>query len=93
MTLDDWIIEWDGTDRELSTVWRPVQETFFYADAEAARKEEEYWAKKRQLIPAKPRALNDCIEILKERRTRDLWDGYRFRNIKTGDVILAWVMR
>lgn len=96
----DWVVDCnDAADGE-EPVWLTACETWFTpdspeSDAEADKHERQMTKEKRiEEIIMEPRPFAEVFDRFKTLRPdQEEWPAYRFRNVKTGDILLAWLLK
>jgi len=91
---DGWVIDSNDAAAGEPENWVQAWETWFVEDDREADRLEKEYAKAGKKFVMTPRPAVDLIELLKKLRPdRKMWVDYRLRNVATGDVILAWVLK
>ena len=91
---ENWIIECDVNQGRGTPSWDIAWETWFLDDDEEVERIEREYGKQKKKWAMQPRGIQACLEILNVvRPDKTKWDQIRLRNVQTGDIILAWVLR
>jgi hypothetical protein len=94
---DGWIIEANDAAHGEPDNWRPGWETWFIEDNEEADRIEKKYAMRGESWPMKPRPFEEVLELFKKVRPlsdpRHDWRDYRFKNLQSGMIIHAWLLK
>jgi hypothetical protein len=94
---DGWIIECNDAAHGEPENWRPGWETWFIEDNKKADEIEKKYAMRGESLLMKPRDFETLLELFKKVRPlsdpRYDWRDYRFKNVNTGMIIFAWLLK